>query len=85
MLGVGGIAGGSDQEIAAMRVVCAEEFEGGAVKRFRIPLALDGVHFIAAVSGRKFRIPFICRITDWVLNYIDKTLAKAEKAKKKKV
>ena len=48
-------------------------------------LAIFAVLFIAAVSGRKFRIPFICRITDWVLNYIDKTLAKAEKAKKKKV
>jgi hypothetical protein len=44
--------------------------------------AIFAVLFIAAVSGIRFRIPFVCNVTDWFLKWMEDSLAKAETKKK---
>ena len=67
LLGIGWITGGSDQVIASFWVVAAEELEGRTVKCVRAPLALDGVHFIAAIRQNEIDFPprLVAPVADW--------------------
>lgn len=65
-LEVGGISGRGDKKVAALGIVAAKDLQRGAVEGARVPLALDGVHFIAAVGEHEihFATSLVAPIAD---------------------
>ena len=55
--GVGHFPRGGNEVVAAFRVVPAKDLEAGAVVGARIPLALDGVHLVAAAGDDEVDFP----------------------------